>query len=308
MAFHKIAFWGLAIIAFGSVSWAAVVQNQDTDSLRASYEGQFESFDINGDRELDEAELENVPDSDLADMRAHGLPTSFPVSREAFVASGVATALAAIARSDNDPKQALEDKVIRASVKTEKEELTKAKPTETKVTGAAAPTTSRLPSRKSRFVPELPAEFATRDKNGDGQIALYEWDRKQYSEFAKLDKNGDGFLTPAELLPAEALKTLYAKVTGRAAAPVPAGSSGANPASPAQEGPPVDEVDKEARNVLGQMDQNQNGMIDEDEWNRSTRIRPSFDRAGIKVSIPINSETFVQHFRRSKEAERTERR
>ena len=307
MASREIAFWGLAIIAFNSVGWGAVVQDQDTDSLRASYEGQFESFDINGDGELDETEVENVPDSDLADMHAHGLPASIPVSREAFITSGVATALAAIAGRDNDPKKVMEDKVNRESVKAVKEELTKAKPTETKVTGAAVPATSRFAGRKSHYVPELPAEFAARDKNGDCQIALYEWDRKAYSEFAKLDKNGDGFLTPAELLPAEALKTLYAKVTARAA-PAPAGSSGANPASPAPVGTPGDELDKEARNIFGQMDQNRNGMIDEDEWSRSTRIRPSFERAGLKVSIPINPDTFVQHYRRSREAERTERR
>jgi hypothetical protein len=52
---------------------------------------------------------------------------------------------------------------------------------------------------RSRMVPVLPKEYEARDKNGDGQIGLYEWDRSKYSEFAKLDKNGDGFLTPSEL-------------------------------------------------------------------------------------------------------------
>src|SRR6185436_7048573 len=52
---------------------------------------------------------------------------------------------------------------------------------------------------KPKMVPILPKEFESRDKNGDGQIGMYEWERSKYSEFAKLDKNGDGFLTPQEL-------------------------------------------------------------------------------------------------------------
>lgn len=52
---------------------------------------------------------------------------------------------------------------------------------------------------KARMIPTLPKEYEARDKNGDGQIGLYEWDRSKYAEFAKLDKNGDGFLTPQEL-------------------------------------------------------------------------------------------------------------
>ena len=52
---------------------------------------------------------------------------------------------------------------------------------------------------RSRMVPTLPKEYTSKDKNGDGQIGMYEWERTKYSEFIKLDKNGDGFLTPQEL-------------------------------------------------------------------------------------------------------------
>lgn len=54
---------------------------------------------------------------------------------------------------------------------------------------------------KPKYVVPLPAEYQAKDKNGDGQIGLYEWDRSKYAEFFKLDKNGDGFLTPQELSP-----------------------------------------------------------------------------------------------------------
>ena len=45
----------------------------------------------------------------------------------------------------------------------------------------------------------LPKEYQAYDKNGDGQIGLYEWERSKFAEFKKLDKNHDGFLTPQEL-------------------------------------------------------------------------------------------------------------
>jgi hypothetical protein len=53
-------------------------------------------------------------------------------------------------------------------------------------------------TRKSR-TSVLPKEYQSYDKNGDGQIGLYEWERAKYAEFKKLDKNHDGFLTPQEL-------------------------------------------------------------------------------------------------------------
>jgi hypothetical protein len=46
---------------------------------------------------------------------------------------------------------------------------------------------------------KLPKEYQALDKNNDGQIGLYEWERSKYAEFRKLDKNHDGFLTPQEL-------------------------------------------------------------------------------------------------------------
>jgi hypothetical protein len=45
----------------------------------------------------------------------------------------------------------------------------------------------------------LPEAFRAYDKNKDGQIGLYEWDRSKLAEFRLLDKNRDGFLTPQEL-------------------------------------------------------------------------------------------------------------
>ncbi len=61
------------------------------------------------------------------------------------------------------------------------------------------PTSNLRRNGKSRIAQPLPKEYEAHDKNGDGQIGLYEWDRAKYAEFMKLDKNGDGFLTALEL-------------------------------------------------------------------------------------------------------------
>lgn len=67
------------------------------------------------------------------------------------------------------------------------------------IPGGTRPEPSGRKGSKGRMVPTLPKEFATLDKNGDGQIGMYEWERSKYAEFIKLDKNGDGFLTAQEL-------------------------------------------------------------------------------------------------------------
>lgn len=61
--------------------------------------------------------------------------------------------------------------------------------------------TSRAPSdgRPFRALEELPEPYKSYDKDGDGQIGLYEWPRDRIREFIALDVNDDGFLTINEL-------------------------------------------------------------------------------------------------------------
>ncbi len=164
------------------------------------------------------------------------------------------------------------------------------------------PSVQSRTTRKGYAMPELPSEYASRDKNGDGQIGLYEWDRKKFAEFTKLDKNGDGFLTAVELLPKGVMKAFYSKTPGRA------GAVTGNPATPGTPvaGVPVaasDAIDQEARKTFGDMDDNKDGAIDESDWGRSRRIRPWFEGVGIKVNLPMNVDTFVAHYRRAKEGQ-----
>jgi hypothetical protein len=54
-------------------------------------------------------------------------------------------------------------------------------------------------SRPKKKLADLPASVQSLDKDGDGQIGLYEWPREKISQFTDLDGDKDGFLTPQEL-------------------------------------------------------------------------------------------------------------
>jgi len=62
-------------------------------------------------------------------------------------------------------------------------------------------------SRPYHVFPEalrgVPKWFILLDKNGDGQLSLYEFaptlDRRRVELFKKLDKNGNGFIEPDEV-------------------------------------------------------------------------------------------------------------
>jgi Ca2+-binding EF-hand superfamily protein len=61
------------------------------------------------------------------------------------------------------------------------------------------PNGSNGDGRTIRTLGDLPSEYRSYDKDGDGQIGLYEWPKNRIAEFARLDLNDDGFLTLSEL-------------------------------------------------------------------------------------------------------------
>lgn len=275
MRFLSIATFLILACVVGNV---VAEESRSGDAQRTISDSQFDKLDTNDDDELDEAELKVLANAERGALLNHGLPETYPVTRAAFVDSSIAAAKTS-------------DKPAGDSAKTDDGAKSDGKLSETP---AGVPT--RNSAKKSRYVPELPSEFNARDKNGDGQIALYEWDRKKYSEFVKLDKNGDGFLTPAELLPKEVLRTIYSKATAPARNPGTPGS----PPSGAAAGE-SDAIDNEARKTFADLDQNKDGMLDESDWGKSRRTRQSFESAGITVSLPINVDAFLPLFRRMKQ-------
>jgi hypothetical protein len=292
----------LLCLALTFPTWMVAAQDRtDGDALRSDYEAKFDELDANKDNVLDDSELKRLSPADLEALHRHGLPKTGPVARDVFVASGVAVA-------SSVPTPPPESEPDSAAAKTEEsaksDESVKTEESSDRTKLPVPGITLRSAVRRSHFVPELPSEFIARDKNGDGQIALYEWERKKYAEFAKLDLNGDGFLTPAELLPKGALKTLYSKSVARSGgtSQTPAtGTPGVVTAGAASGGEP-DAIEKEARGTFAQMDDNKDGSLDESDWGRSRRTRPWFESAGITVSLPMNADTFVAHYRRAKES------
>ena len=255
-----------------------------TAAHRSKMEAQFDQFDKDGDGALSEEELDAFSKKTLGRMREMGLPQGYPLMREEFVSAGIAHMEAEAKKDrekDEERRQRKELKLDESSTSLSPEPAT-GSPTGTRRTSAG----------KSRFAPKLPAEYQARDKNGDGQIGLYEWDRAKYAEFVKLDKNGDGFLTAAELL-------------SKNTANVKTGDSASMGTKPAANQVPIkqDPISKEARETFARMDKNSDGGIAEDEWASSQRVRPMFENAGIIASLPMDLETFVANFRQVKLSE-----
>lgn len=152
----------------------------------------------------------------------------------------------------------------------------------------------------------LPAQYAARDANRDGQIGLYEWSKTDISTFNSLDANRDGFLVPAELVnPAKPGMTVAVAspsapaVTGAATVAAPASSAPAKPLAPA--GPPVDPKTAAAESAFDFLDKEdasgkKDGLLSAEEWERSRNARKLFTDAKVEVQIPLSKAKFVENY------------
>lgn len=168
---------------------------------------------------------------------------------------------------------------------------------------------SRTPAKKEkqRITVPLPSSYTEIDKNKDGQISLFEWDRAKFNEFFSKDSNGDGILTPRELsTPAATTTTTASSRTtstrsstsyspaARSAvikAPASASSSSSGPVQAVE----FDEKSSEgrwAKYVFTSLDRNKDGSLTAEEWNRSQRTRRSFEKHGVSPSFPTDQKKF----------------
>jgi hypothetical protein len=161
----------------------------------------------------------------------------------------------------------------------------------------------RPPKRKERprVTVDLPTRFSEVDKNRDGQIGLYEWDRAKFREFFALDRNGDGLLTPRELS-ASPGATPAARTTASRTAPAASSPSGATPAAqPKSAGSatvtpvkfdPESSDGRRASFVFRSLDRNKDGSLTQEEWERSQSTRRDFEKKNVTPTLPANLEQF----------------
>lgn len=162
---------------------------------------------------------------------------------------------------------------------------------------------------KERVTKDLPGDYREKDKNGDGQIGLYEWDRKAFAQFYALDRNGDGLLTPDELIAATKKSSSSDKSSSKSATTTTiAAASGDAKSSPSTSDTtkPSDsssmksasasattETSPGIKSFVG-LDSNRDGKLSEDEWRRSRRTREKFENAKIELKFPLDQAQYVE--------------
>ena len=152
---------------------------------------------------------------------------------------------------------------------------------------------------------DLPEAWKVADLDKDGQIGLYEWDRKKYNEFFALDTNRDSLLTPREISRASGASPAPT-ATAVSASTVTSSrstqsSAAAKPVAAAPSGAPIAAVEYDANSaegrwakyVFGRLDKNKDGSLSADEWNGSAKTRDSFKQHNAQMSFPASFESFA---------------
>src|SRR5581483_7793234 len=205
----------LSIVLLASLGVIGAVPSASAQD-RERAESTFRSTDRDGNGEVDADEFRRLSDGTRERMQRIGINGSRPIKKEEFI-----TAMEAV--EEMRRKEREQDQQQRGNSSPNGSSSRDSRSKDGKGKG------------KDKLTVELPAQYAALDKNHDGQIGLYEWDRAKIAEFKALDRNGDGFLTPKELVNAAITPTVTAST-----ATAPSSSSSTRPGpSPIRPGSPT---------------------------------------------------------------------
>ncbi len=159
-----------------------------------------------------------------------------------------------------------------------------------------------VPTPHQQIGAELPGDYAAGDSDGDGQIDLLEWRQwkpQDIAGFMKLDVNQDGFLTARELVVAQnrPVQTPTEPVAAYQASSATVPTSTAAPDADGNQAAPGEKPSAaEARWVFNQLDKNNNGNLEDNEWQSSKTIRATFEKQGISLTLPVDQATFLERY------------
>jgi len=148
---------------------------------------------------------------------------------------------------------------------------------------------------RPRVTLTLPAEYASRDQNRDGQLGLYEWPQTDFSAFASLDHNGDGFLTPRELQRSDRPASNVSAVSV-AAPQVRSSRAVTKPVSASSSDQDGSKYQKAAEFAFRALDRDKDGVVAAEEWKRSRSTRPLFEKGGVDISLTMSREDFIANY------------
>lgn len=257
----------------------------------------FSYFDRNRDGKLDGEEYGRFPDSMKQAVRYVRLDFRQGVDLQTFQRAWPQMQGEMRAQRDRDASRG-EDRGDGRSGDYRREESRREEPRREE----ASKPKSKVPPKRSprpRVTVDLPTKFSDVDRNQDGQIGLYEWDRAKYREFFQLDQNGDGFLTPRELTvvaptaPASRTSTTISRTSVSTPAAVSPSSMPPSETIAPVEFDPESSDGRRAAYVFRSLDRDKDGTLTDEEWQRSQSTRRDFEKKNLKPPLPATLEQFA---------------
>lgn len=124
----------------------------------------FRYIDRNSDGQIDPEEFQRISEGTRERLLRMGIAGNRPISKDAFLAG------------------------LEGAEEIRRREQAAGESNRSSADRGSSSRSDRSRDRgKTRLTATLPQEYLNYDKNGDGQIGLYEWDRAKLAEFQRLE-------------------------------------------------------------------------------------------------------------------------